>query len=180
MGNRISKVTTKTGDDGTTAVSGNHRMSKASARINAIGSIDEANSAIGVVWAHLEDDNPVGIELEAIQNTLFNVGGELSFPEYQSNIQEDIEHLEILVNEMNEALPPLKDFILPRGNKEVAFCHVARTVVRRAERDVVALNAQEEVRPELISYLNRLSDYLFVTARWLSDDQEQLWTKSEV
>lgn len=177
MGNRLSKIYTKTGDDGTTGLGDGSRVAKDSARVAAYGTVDEANSTIGLVLA---SELPVNVQalLTTVQHQLFDLGGELCIPGHAAIFDVDIEALEQHLDAFNEALPPLKDFILPGGGDAAARCHVARTVVRRAERETVSLSRLETVRPEAIRYLNRLSDLLFVLARVLaraSGHGEVLW-----
>jgi cob(I)alamin adenosyltransferase len=177
MGNRLSKIYTRTGDDGSTGLGDGTRTGKDSPRVDAYGTVDEANSCIGLVLA---SDLPAEVAslLTAIQHQLFDLGGELCIPGHSAIFDVDIERLEQQLDAFNEPLPPLKDFILPGGGEAAARCHVARTVVRRAERECVALSRVEPVRPEAIRYLNRLSDLLFVLARVLaraSGHGEVLW-----
>jgi len=177
MGNRLSKIYTRTGDDGSTGLGDGSRVGKDSARVAAYGTVDEANSAIGVVLAcALADD--VRSLLTAIQHQLFDLGGELCIPGHAAIHDADIDALEQHLDRYNDTLPALKDFILPAGGEAAARCHLARTIVRRAERETVALSRQDAVRPEAVRYLNRLSDLLFVLARVLAraDGQgEVLW-----
>ena len=167
MGNRLSKIYTKTGDDGTTGLGDGKRVAKDSARVAAYGTVDELNSAIGVVLAQ-EIPAPVRETLTQAQHDLFDLGGELCIPGMAMVDDADVERLETTLDGFNADLPALKDFILPGGGMAAACCHVARTVCRRAEREVVTLSRQESVRPEAIRYLNRLSDLLFVLARVLA------------
>ena len=177
MGNRLSKIYTRTGDDGTTGLGDGSRTAKDSARVGAYGTVDEANSTIGLILAsELPED--VRTLLTSVQHQLFDLGGELCIPGHAAIFDADIERLEQQLDAFNEPLPPLKDFILPGGGEAAARCHVARTVVRRAEREAVALSRLEPVRPEAVRYLNRLSDLLFVLARVLaraSGHGEVLW-----
>lgn len=177
MGNRLSKIYTKTGDDGTTGLGDGTRVAKDSARVAAYGTVDEANSAIGLLLAsELPED--IRTLLTTVQHQLFDLGGELCIPGHAAIFDADIDGLERALDHHNEALPPLKDFILPGGGEAAARCHVARTVVRRAERETVTLAHHDSVRPEAIRYLNRLSDLLFVLARVLaraSGHGEVLW-----
>ncbi|UYK76164.1 cob(I)yrinic acid a,c-diamide adenosyltransferase [Xanthomonas sacchari] len=167
MGNRLSKIYTRTGDDGSTGLGDGNRVSKDSARVAAYGTVDEANSAIGVVLAcPLAED--VRHLLTAIQHQLFDLGGELCIPGHAAIHAADIDALERHLDRYNDTLPPLQDFILPAGGEAAARCHLARTIVRRAERETVALSRQDAVRPEAVRYLNRLSDLLFVLARVLA------------
>ena len=164
MGNRLSKIYTRTGDDGSTGLGDGSRVAKDSARVTAYGTIDEANSTIGLILAsELPDD--IRTVLVAIQHQLFDLGGELCIPGHAAIDDADIDRLEQHLDAFNEALPPLKDFILPGGGEAGARCHIARTVVRRAERETVALARLETVRPQAVRYLNRLSDLLFVLSR---------------
>ena len=177
MGNRLSKIYTRTGDDGTTGLGDGTRVAKDSARVNAYGTVDEANSCIGLLLAaDLPDD--IRVLLTRVQHQLFDLGGELCIPGHAAIHDADIDALEARLDHYNDALPPLKDFILPGGGEAAARCHVARTVVRRAERDTVTLSRHDAVRPQAIRYLNRLSDLLFVLARVLaraSGHGEVLW-----
>lgn len=177
MGNRLSKIYTRTGDDGTTGLGDGSRVAKDSARVAAYGTVDEANSCIGLVLAaDLPDD--IRALLTTVQHQLFDLGGELCIPGHAAIFDADIDRLEQHLDAFNEPLPPLKDFILPGGGEAAARCHVARTVVRRAERETVSLSRLEPVRLETVRYLNRLSDLLFVLARVLaraSGHGETLW-----
>jgi|SRR6478672_4228783 len=179
MGNRLSKIYTKTGDDGTTGLGDGTRVAKDSARVAAYGTVDEANSAIGLVLAaELADD--VRSLLTTVQHQLFDLGGELCIPGHAAIFEADVEALEHALDAYNADLPPLKDFILPGGGESAARCHLARTIVRRAERETVTLARHDAVRPEAVRYLNRLSDLLFVLARVLaraSGHGEVLWAK---
>jgi cob(I)alamin adenosyltransferase len=177
MGNRLSKIYTRTGDDGSTGLGDGTRVSKDSARVSAYGTVDEANSAIGVVLAQ-ELPTEVREDLVSIQHQMFDLGGELCIPGHAAIFDADVDRLEHTLDRYNADLPPLKDFILPGGGAAAAFCHLARTVTRRAEREVVTLSHHDAVRPEAIRYLNRLSDLLFVLARVLaraSGHGEVLW-----
>ena len=177
MGNRLSKIYTKTGDDGTTGLGDGTRTAKDSARVAAYGTVDELNSALGVVLAQ---ELPAALRdtLTQVQHDLFDLGGELCIPGMAMIHEADVERLEGILDGFNADLPALKDFILPGGGMAAACCHVARTVCRRAERETVTLARGETVRPEAIRYLNRLSDLLFVLARVLaraSGQGEVLW-----
>jgi len=167
MGNRLSKIYTKTGDDGTTGLGDGTRVAKDSARVAAYGTVDEANSTIGLLLASsLPED--IRELLTTVQHQLFDLGGELCIPGHAAISDDDVAGLERELDRHNEPLPPLKDFILPGGGEPAARCHLARTIVRRAEREAVTLARHEAVRPEAIRYLNRLSDLLFVLARVLA------------
>ena len=177
MGNRLSKIYTRTGDDGTTGLGDGTRVAKDSARVNAYGTVDEANSTIGLLLAA---ELPDGVRelLTRIQHQLIDLGGELCIPGHAAVFDADVDALEARLDHYNDDLPPLKDFILPGGGEAAARCHIARTVVRRAERDAVTLSRHDAVRPQAIRYLNRLSDLLFVLARVLarsSGHGEVLW-----
>jgi cob(I)alamin adenosyltransferase len=177
VGNRLSKIYTRTGDDGSTGLGDGTRTAKDSARVRAYGTVDEANSTIGLLLA-ADVPAPMRDLLTAVQHQLFDLGGELCIPGHAAIDDEDIARLEQHLDAYNEALPPLKDFILPGGGEAAARCHIARTVVRRAEREAVTLAGDEAVRPQAIRYLNRLSDLLFVLARVLARDSghgEVLW-----
>ena len=177
VGNRLSKIYTKTGDDGTTGLGDGTRTPKDSARVAAYGTVDELNSTIGIVLAQ---DVPATVRetLTQVQHDLFDLGGELCIPGMAMIHDADVARLETTLDRFNANLPALKDFILPGGGMAAACCHLARTVCRRAERRVVTLSHSESVRPETIRYLNRLSDLLFVLARVLaraSGHGEVLW-----
>ncbi len=177
MGKRLTRIYTRTGDDGTTGLGDGTRVSKDSARVAAYGTIDELNSAIGMVVAH-NIAEPIRDMLTEIQHELFDLGGELCIPGSALIGEADITRLEARLDAHNEKLPALKDFILPGGGPAAACCHLARTICRRAEREVVTLSRHDAVRPEAIRYLNRLSDLLFVLARVLARDSghgEVLW-----
>jgi cob(I)alamin adenosyltransferase len=180
MGNRLSKIYTRTGDKGTTGLGDGSRIDKDHPRMQAIGDIDEVNCHIGVLISEL----PAGDELyplfTEIQHDLFDLGGELSIPGYELITAEKITALEQKLDALNEGLPPLKNFILPGGCKAAAQCHLARTVCRRAERMTITLARDTEINRNGLIYLNRLSDLLFVAARILArreGGQEVLWNR---
>ena len=167
MGNRLSRIYTRTGDDGSTGLGDGSRVAKDAARVNAFGSVDEANSALGVLLAvGLPDD--VRALLTTVQHQLFDLGGELCIPGHAAIQAGDVQALEHHLDHYNAGLPALKEFILPGGGEAAARYHLARTIVRRAERETVTLARQEPVRAEALHYLNRLSDLLFVLARVLA------------
>ncbi len=179
MKNRISRVVTRSGDQGQTGLADGSRVSKDSARIDAIGQVDELNSVIGLV---ISEGLPEKMrqELQAIQNELFNIGGELAVVKTSLITEEKLVVVEKLAEEYNQELPPLRDFILPGGTKTAALCHLARSVCRRAERAVVALGKQENISPVLYQYLNRLSDLLFIVARVankMANESDIFWKK---
>ena len=182
MGNRLSKIYTRTGDDGSTGLGDGSRVAKDSLRVGAYGTVDEANSCIGVVLAQADIGADVLDCLTRVQHQLFDLGGELCIPGMALIQDGDIDALERDLDAFNEPLSPLKDFILPGGGAAAAHCHVARTVARRAEREVIALSRVEAVRPQAIRYLNRLSDLLFVIARVLarrSGAGEVIWERNK-
>ncbi len=179
MGHRLSKIYTRTGDQGTTGLADGSRVSKSSLRISTLGDIDELNSAIGVV---LTTQLPPGIDdkLFEIQHDLFDLGGELAIPGTQLLPVAASERLESWIDECNDTLPPLKEFVLPSGPGGTAHCHFARAVCRRAERSLVALAATTEISDDALKYLNRLSDLLFVLARVLArvdGPHEVMWDR---
>ena len=181
MGNRLSKIYTKTGDDGTTGLGDGSRVSKDSARVTAYGTVDEANSAIGVLLA-CEVPDDIRTLLTMVQHQMFDLGGELCIPGHSAIDDADIERLEQQLDHYNDPLPALKDFILPAGGEAAARCHLARTIVRRAERECVTLSHHDAVRPQAIRYLNRLSDLLFVLSRVLARHDghgEVLWNHEQ-
>jgi len=187
---KITKVYTRTGDAGQTGLVGGKRLPKDHPRIEAYGSVDELNSVIGLALSFLAKKEAskrrekLGLILEAIQQKLFDAGSELATlpgDEYEGQITlqaENVEWLEEIIDAMNEELQPLKSFILPGGTSLNAFLHQARTVCRRAERDILKLNQIDLVNPEIIKYINRLSDFLFVAGRWVTEtlgETETLW-----
>lgn len=179
MGHRLSKIYTRTGDDGSTGLGDGSRVRKDSLRIEAIGTVDELNSAVGVLATEPLDAD-IGALLARIQHTLFDLGGELSVPGFALVKGEQVAFLEEALDGFNDNLPPLKDFILPGGSRAASLCHVARAVCRRAERDVVSLAREEAVSEPVRHYLNRLSDLLFVLCRELNRRagvHDVLWQK---
>jgi len=183
LGNRLSKIYTRTGDDGTTGLGDGSRTPKDSVRVEAYGTVDEANSTIGVVLAVDAVPDDVRRCLTEVQHDLFELGGELCIPGHSAVTQSFVERLERDLDAFNADLPRLKEFILPGGGPAAAACHLARTIVRRAERRTQTLAGSEDVRPEAIRYLNRLSDLLFVIARVLArleSGQEVLWDRSRI
>lgn len=164
MGNRLSKIYTRTGDDGTTGLGDGSRVPKNSPRVKACGDVDELNSVIGLLLCE-EMVEEVRLLLTGIQHRLFDLGGELSIPGHQIVTAAQVAELEQALDGFNSGLSPLKEFILPGGCRASAVCHLARTVARRAERELVSLRQLEEVNAVGLQYLNRLSDLLFVLAR---------------
>ena len=167
MAKRLTKIYTRTGDDGTTGLADGSRVAKDAPRIEAIGDVDELNSVIGVL---LTEELPASMRLAlaAVQHDLFDLGGELSVPGHGIISDRHVARLERELDALNSKLPALKDFILPGGSRAAAAAHVARAVCRRAERKLVTLNRAETLPPLLLEYLNRLSDLLFVAARALN------------
>ncbi|HTV96430.1 MAG TPA: cob(I)yrinic acid a,c-diamide adenosyltransferase [Steroidobacteraceae bacterium] len=178
MGNRLSKIYTRTGDDGTTGLGDGGRVAKESARVEAYGAVDETNSALGMVLAVSALPDAVRRCLTDVQHDLFDLGGELCIPGHRMISAAHVERLENELDGFNDSLPPLKEFILPGGGPAAAACHLARAICRRAERRAWSLARVEEVAPEALKYLNRLSDLLFVLARVLArleSGSEVLW-----
>lgn len=179
LANRLSKITTRTGDDGSTGLGDGSRTGKESMRIEVLGEVDELNSHIGLLLS--EPLPPMVTEaLLHIQHDLFDLGGELCIPGSKLMDEPRLTNLEQLTQGFNGELPPLKEFILPGGCRAASLAHVARTVCRRAERRLVALKRQETVSDDALRYLNRLSDLLFVLARWLNRHAGQpniLWQR---
>ena len=167
MGHRLTRIYTRTGDDGTTGLSDGSRVAKDALRIEAMGAVDELNSHIGVLLAEDMPD-PVRACLVDAQHDLFDLGGELSLPGHPIIGAAHVTRLESELDEYNDKLPPLKDFILPGGARAAGLAHIARSVCRRAERRLIALSRQEQVPEPALQYLNRLSDLLFVLARVLN------------
>lgn len=178
MGHRLSRIYTRTGDDGSTGLGDGTRVPKEHPRVEAYGTVDEANSAVGMVLAVAGLPAEVVRVLTDVQHDLFDLGGELCIPGHRAIQPEAVERLERALDAFNDALPPLKEFILPGGGPAAAACHLARTITRRAERRVWTLARGEPVAAEVTQYLNRLSDLLFVIARVLARHEhgsEVLW-----
>ena len=167
MGNRLSKIATRTGDNGSTGLGDGSRTEKDSVRIHSLGEVDELNSFVGLL---LCEEMPADLreELVSIQHDLFDLGGELCIPGYQMIKEEHVERLDGLLEKYNATLEPLKDFILPAGSRAASVAHVCRTVCRRAERSIVALGKAESIHPHPRQYVNRLSDLMFVLSRVLN------------
>ncbi len=183
MGHRLTKIYTRTGDDGTTGLADGSRVSKDHPRIEAIGTVDELNCALGVVLAQPDLPDTVRDGLTVVQHELFDLGAQLSIPGHSRITPEHVVRLERMLDELNAALPPLEEFILPGGGPATAACHVARAVSRRAERRVWSLARTDTVHPQAARYLNRLSDLLFVIARVLVRKErgaEVLWRRVPV
>lgn len=178
---RLTKITTRTGDTGSTGLADGTRMVKSHARIAVLGSLDELNSQLGVLLAEqLPDD--IRAMLLQIQNDLFDLGGALALPTQDTFVESKIAWLDEQIAHYNADLPPLREFILPGGARAGALCHVARTVARRAERDLVILSQNDTVPQHALPYLNRLSDLLFVLSRCINRNQvasETLWRRDK-
>ena len=180
MANRLTKIYTRTGDDGSTGMADGTRVAKDDLLVHVIGEVDELNSQLAVVACYAADDFTGSIK--AIQNELFNVGAELTLGQAIIK-QENVNWLEQNLDELNLSLTPLKEFILPGGGLAASHCHVARAICRRAERSIVRLNKQNELNSYLMAYINRLSDYLFVLARMLSKAEgkdETYWQSTRI
>lgn len=179
MGKRLTKIYTRTGDDGTTGLASGERVRKDSARVEAYGTVDELNCCVGLVLSSPELPMSISESLRAIQHRLFDLGGELAVPGRSVILAEDTTGLETLLDTLNAELPALKDFVLPGGTLAAANCHLARAVCRRAERRLLSLQLTETINPEALRYLNRLSDLLFVMSRVLcrtSGGTEIIWS----
>ncbi|QBQ54908.1 cob(I)yrinic acid a,c-diamide adenosyltransferase [Nitrosococcus wardiae] len=181
MGHRLSKIYTRTGDQGTTGLGNQQRVPKDHPRVEAIGTIDELNALLGLLLAH-PLPTPLHQAITSIQHQLFDLGGELSIPPAHIIEADQVQALERQLDTLNEKLPPLKEFILPGGAIAASLCHLARVTCRQAERRLVTLSKEEAINPESLKYLNRLSDLLFVMARELNRAEgvtEILWEKSQ-
>jgi len=187
MGKRLSKIYTRTGDSGVTGLGDGSRIEKDSSRIQAIGSVDELNSWLGLVVEQILGENisslkPAAEFLRSCQHRIFDVGGEISIPGYQIITDAHVKKIESELDELNKDLLPLENFILPGGSSLIAQAHLARSICRRAERDLVTLQSEpdQSVNADGLKFLNRLSDYLFVLARYIAREQkvdEVLWQK---
>ena len=183
MGNRLSKIYTRTGDEGTTGLADGTRVPKDDPRVEAGGTVDELNSAIGVILSKDSLPEPAQKCLFSIQHDLFDLGGELAIPGACVIDEAFVKRLERDLDDFNENLPPLKEFILPSGGPATAACHLARAICRRAERRVWTLGRDQAINPATPRYLNRLSDFLFVLARVLARAEsgtEVLWDRSRL
>lgn len=182
MGHRLSKIYTRTGDAGTTGLGDGERIPKTAARVHAMGDVDELNSVIGVLLSEKLRQQLRDLLL-AVQHDLFDLGGEVAIPGSTLLPASAVARLETAIDDWNNELPPLKEFVLPGGNRSAAICHHARTVCRRAERAMVELSSGEQLNTELLKYLNRLSDLLFVIGRTLArenEGEEVLWDRSRL
>ncbi len=179
MANRLSRITTRTGDDGTTGLGDGTRVHKSALRIQVMGDLDELNSALGLVLAEPLSPSARG-RLTQIQNQLFDLGGELCIPGHRVITETQLSYLDQAIQELNAPLPPLREFILPGGSRAAAACHLARTVARRAERSMAALKIDGDLSGMALQYLNRLSDFLFIQARTLNREagvSDVLWQR---
>jgi cob(I)alamin adenosyltransferase len=180
VGNRLSKIYTRTGDSGTTGLGDGVRVAKDSLRVQAMGDVDELNSVIGILQTEALEAN-IHVALAAIQHDLFDLGGELCMPGYEMVKAERVTALETQLDAWNDTLTPLKEFILPGGSRAAAYCHLARTVCRRAERTMTTLNNEEKITEISLQYINRLSDLLFVLCRILNKNagvSDVLWNNT--
>ena len=178
MANRLTKIYTRSGDKGLTGLANGERVAKSDYRIEAFGTVDETNSALGLVLSDPTLPADVRSSLTRVQDELFDLGAELALPGHTAVGADHVLRLETDLDQFNETLPPLKDFILPGGSPAAAACHLARSICRRAERRTWKLSENEDVNPELLKYLNRLSDLLFVVSRVLARQggaTEVLW-----
>lgn len=178
MANRLTKIYTRTGDDGSTGMADGSRVAKDDLLVHAIGEVDELNSQLAVLLCHAPADFVK--DIRSVQNELFNVGAELAM-NHAIIEQGSVDVLEQSLDAMNESLQPLKEFILPGGGLAASHCHVARATCRRAERSLVSLNKKNELNIHLMAYINRLSDYLFVLARAISKQEgaDEVYWQSE-
>jgi cob(I)alamin adenosyltransferase len=177
MANRLSKIYTRTGDAGTTGLGDGTRVDKDSLRVHAMGEVDELNSVIGILLTESVSEQ-VRVCLTQVQHDLFDLGGEICMPGHSLVNTERVTALENRLDDWNETLMPLKEFILPGGSRSAAYCHLARTVCRRAERALHRLSKQEAITEVSLQYLNRLSDLLFVLCRILNQEagvKDVLW-----
>jgi cob(I)alamin adenosyltransferase len=180
MGNRLSKIYTRTGDDGTTGLADGERVAKHDVRVEALGAVDETNSLIGLLLTEQGLLAAIAEPLRRIQHELFEIGAELALHGYRKIGPEHVDRLEVELDALNAELPPLTEFVLPGGTRAAAVCHVARTVCRRAERRACVAATTHALNQESLRYLNRLSDLLFVMARRLAREhgaQEVLWRR---
>ncbi|MGB6426705.1 MAG: cob(I)yrinic acid a,c-diamide adenosyltransferase [Methyloceanibacter sp.] len=187
----LNKIYTRTGDDGTTALASGRRIAKYDLRVEAYGTVDETNATIGLARLHARGSDPaLDAMLARIQNDLFDLGADLSYPDDSKDVRgrlsvtdAQVERLEGEIDELNRELEPLRSFVLPGGSPAASYLHLARTVSRRAERLMVALAARpnESIGPPAMRYINRLSDFLFVAARFANDkgNSDVLWVKGQ-
>ncbi len=180
MANRLTKIYTRSGDCGLTRLATGEQVPKAGTRIEAAGHLDETNSAIGLILCEADIPQSVRAVLTAVQHNLFDIGAELALPGRATTDADDVANLERELDRLNGPLPPLTEFVLPGGPRSAASCHLARSICRRAERALWRLADEAELNPELLKYVNRLSDLLFVVARVLARQNctdEPLWDR---
>ena len=181
MGKRLSKIYTRTGDDGTTGLGDGTRVEKDSIRMDLIGTVDEINSLLGLLASEISGETKISELIVICQHRLFDLGGELSIPGYSLILPEHVEHLESQIDSLNEHLPALENFILPGGTRSASICHLVRSVSRRAERLMVTLSNSQELNPNALPFINRFSDLFFVVARTLARQngaEEILWDQN--
>ena len=181
MGKRLSKIYTRTGDDGTTGLGDGTRIKKDHARMDLIGTVDEINSLLGLLAAEIPRDDSTHELILTCQHRLFDLGGELSIPGYSTISSEHVDYLESRIDSLNKELPALENFILPGGSRPAAICHLIRSVSRRAERLMVTLSSHEDINPSAMPFINRFSDLFFVVARTLArrnGAEEILWDQN--
>ena len=177
MGNRLSRIYTRTGDNGTTGLGDGTRINKDSLRVEAMGDVDELNAVIGILLTEPLSET-ISKTRTRVQHDLFDLGGEICIPGHAMLKHERVDALESVLDDLNDKLEPLKEFILPGGTRAAAYCHLARTVCRRAERQLVRLDREAAVTPASLKYLNRLSDLLFVMCRAINKNDgtpDVLW-----
>lgn len=171
MGNRLTAIVTRTGDQGSTGMADGSRRAKDDARVHSLGEVDELNAMIGVTLSFADTDQ-ISQVLTLVQHDLFDIGAELCQPGKSLIQVQHVDAIESAVKQFNESLPPLKEFILPGGSQTIAFLHLARTVCRRVERSLVSLGAIEPLNPVTIQYMNRLSDLFFILARYVANQNQ--------
>jgi cob(I)alamin adenosyltransferase len=176
---RLTKIYTRTGDAGTTSLGNGERVSKNDPRINLCGDLDECNSSIGILIENVKSKDVLTF-LSQVQNDLFDIGAQVTFPDYQAISQDKINYLESYLDGLNAELKPLEEFVKPRGPNGAAYCHLSRSIARRCERTAWELKSTQELDKNILIYLNRLSDCLFVLARSLCerDSAPEMWTKN--
>ena len=187
MGKRLTKIYTRTGDGGETGLGDGSRVPKTHARVGAMGDIDELNAHLGLVNEHLKNTAVEALTrlapfLDRLQHRIFDLGGEVSIPGFQLIHDHHVDRIETELDQMNDELAPLENFIIPGGSVLIAQCHVARSVCRRAERSLIELGETDTVNPPGLRFLNRLSDFLFVIARYCAlktEQPEHLWQKDD-
>ena len=183
MGNRLTKIFTRKGDDGSTDTGSNERVPKYDQQIEVFGSLDELNASIGILTSAKELPAKIDSFLSEVQQNIFNLSGEIAAPEFSYIDAEHVLALELLINDLNDKLPPLKDFVIPGETRAAAHCHQARAICRRAERQLCKLADEKEINPESLKYINRLSDALFVVARILTrqeNEEETIWDHERI